>query len=102
MQEQPKITKRLFISCTTIHHIYPTQCSWCGSPWYPTIFNRPIISPTVKKPKSSAPTMPMVANCFRLTLRMVDRMLSGFAMLLMLDTSVRGLLRAFATGWKYA
>ncbi len=56
--------------------------SWCSlSPRYPTSLNRPIISPTVKKPRTSAPITPAEASCLRSRLRILLSIPSGVAAL---------------------
>jgi len=56
---------------------------WCVSavsPLYPTSFILPMISPTVKKPNTSARTTAPEANCALLMLRIWLRMVEGLAL----------------------
>lgn len=76
---------------------------WWTSPLYPTSFNRPTISPTVKKPSTSATRTLPETSCARSTLRIRESMASGVIALEegVPDMSDEGLRRAWRTGERY-
>jgi hypothetical protein len=50
---------------------------WWAEDLYPTILRRPIISPTLKNPTSSAAIIPIVVSCCRSTFRARLRTFEG-------------------------